>query len=133
MALSATLVGAPAVAQWLNYPNGPSPRTSDGHPDLSRLWEPVGPANFSFVGNSARDPQFADISKEVICGLPFQPRALILFERDTVYREILTAGRPLPEDPQPSLNVAASPRPFDPAASPRLLEIAVVGEWTNGN
>jgi hypothetical protein len=29
---------------------------------------------------------------------------LILFERDTNYRQIFTDGRPLPEDPQPSFN-----------------------------
>jgi hypothetical protein len=29
---------------------------------------------------------------------------VILFERDTAYRQIFTDGRPLPEDPQPSFN-----------------------------
>jgi hypothetical protein len=29
---------------------------------------------------------------------------LILFERDTAYRQIFTDGRPLPVDPQPSFN-----------------------------
>ena len=29
---------------------------------------------------------------------------LILFERDTNYRQIFTDGRPLPEDPTPSFN-----------------------------
>jgi len=162
IALSAALVCAPALAQWLNYPtpgiprlpdgrpnlDGPAPRTADGRPDLSGLWEPVGPANSSFVGNTARDPQFADVAKEVKGGLPFQPWSanllkarlaadskddpdskclplgpikmhlhpyprriiqmpgllVILFERDTTYRQIFTDGRPLPEDPQPGFN-----------------------------
>ncbi len=29
---------------------------------------------------------------------------VILFERDTAYRQVLTDGRPLPVDPQPSFN-----------------------------
>ena len=29
---------------------------------------------------------------------------VILFERDTTYRQIFTDGRPLPEDPQPGFN-----------------------------
>jgi hypothetical protein len=157
------LVGAaPVHAQWLNYltpgvprlPNGkanlnaPAPHTAEGKPDLSGLWEPVGPANSSFVGNSVRDPQFADVGKNVKGGLPLQPWAadllktrlaanskddpdsrclplgpikmhlhpyprriiqtpdlmVILFERDTAYRQIFTDGRALPQDPQPSFN-----------------------------
>ena len=163
IALAAALVVcAPVHAQWLNYPtpgvprlangkpnlNAPTPRTAGGKPDLSGLWEPVGPANSSFVGNSARDPQFADVGKDVKGGLPLQPWAadllktrlaanskddpdsrclplgpikmhlhpyprriiqtpglmVILFERDTAYRQIFTDGRALPQDPQPSFN-----------------------------
>ena len=163
IALAAALVGcAPVHAQWLNYPtpgvprlangkpdlNAPTPRATGGKPDLSGLWEPVGPANSSFVGNSARDPQFADVGKDVKSGLPLQPWAadllktrlaanskddpdsrclplgpikmhlhpyprriiqtpglmVILFERDTAYRQIFTDGRALPQDPQPSFN-----------------------------
>ena len=163
IALAAALVGcAPVHAQWLNYPtpgvprlpngklnlNAPAPRTADGKLDLSGLWEPVGPANSSFVGNSARDPQFADVGKDVKGGLPLQPWAadllktrlaanskddpdsrclplgpikmhlhpyprriiqtpdlmVILFERDTAYRQIFTDSRALLQDPQPSFN-----------------------------
>ena len=160
--LYATLLCAPVPAQWLNYPtpgiprlpNGkpnldaPAPRTADGKPDLSGLWEPIGPENSSFVGNSARDPQFSDVAMQVKGGLPLQPWAadllktrlaanskddpdsrclplgpikmhlhpyprrimqtpglmVILFERDTAYRQIFTDGRSLPIDPQPGFN-----------------------------
>src|SRR5579871_1799352 len=95
IALVAALVAClPASAQWLDYPtpgiprlpNGkpdlkaPAPRTADDKPDLSGLWEPVGPANSSFVGNSARDPQFADIGKDVKGGLPLQSWAADLLK-----------------------------------------------------
>ena len=96
IALIVALVGcAPVHAQWLNYPtpgvprlpngkpnlNAPTPRTADGKPDLSGLWEPVGPANSSFVGNSAHHPQFADVGKDVKGGLPLQPWAADLLKR----------------------------------------------------
>jgi hypothetical protein len=151
-----------ARAQWLDYrtpgiprlPNGqpslnaPAPRTADGKPDLSGLWEPIGEATSSFAGATGRDPQFQDVAKEIKGGLPFQPWAaallkerlavnskddpdsrcrplgpikmhlhpyprriiqtpgllVILFERDTAYRQIFTDGRPLPVDPTPSFN-----------------------------
>jgi hypothetical protein len=47
---------------------------------------------------------------------------VILFERDTAYPPVFTAGRPLPGNPQPAFNVAA-----------RRLNIAVVRQWTHGN
>lgn len=156
------LAAASASAQWLTYPtpgiprlpggkpnlNAPAPRTADGKPDLSGLWEPIGPASSSFAGPSARDPQFADVGRDVKGGLPLQPWAaellkarvavdskddpdshclplgpvkmhlhpyprriiqtpglmVLMFERDTAYRQIFTDGRALPADPQPSFN-----------------------------
>ena len=161
--LSAALaLCAPVFGQWLNYPtpgisrlpdgkpnlNAPAPKTADGKPDLSGLWEPVGPADSTFAGATARDSQFQNIGSQVQGGLPLQPWAadllqarvavnskddpdsrcqplgpikmhlhpyprriiqvpgmlIILFERDTAYRQIFTDGRPLPVDPQPGYN-----------------------------
>src|ERR1700680_652481 len=157
-----TALVTPLAAQWVNHrtpgiprladgkPNlsAPAPRTSDGKPDLSGLWEPMGEATSTFVGATARDPKFQDISRETKGGLPFQPWAadlvktrraannkddpdsqcqplgaikmhlhpyprkmiqvpgllVILFERDTAYRQIFTDGRPLPVNPQPGFN-----------------------------
>ena len=162
-------MAAPLAAQWLNYPtpgiprlrdgkpdlSAPAPRTSDNKPDLSGLWEPIGEAASSFVGSTARDPKFQDISLEMKGGLPLQPWAadlvkrrradnnkddpdshcqplgpikmhlhpyprkiiqtrgllVILFERDTAYRQIFTDGRPLPVDPQPGFNGYSWSRP----------------------
>jgi hypothetical protein len=47
---------------------------------------------------------------------------VILFEPDTAYPQVFTAGRPLPDNPQPGFSVAA-----------RFLNIAVIRQWTHGN
>ena len=159
----AAVITVPAIAQWLRYPtpglprladgkvnlNAPAPKTADGKPDLSGLWENLpGGAVAPVVGASPAAVEFRDIGAKVTGGLPFQPWAadlvkrrradenkddpdgwcqplgaikmhlhpyprkivqvpglvLILFERDTAYRQIFTDGRPLPEDPQPGYN-----------------------------
>ena len=83
-----------ASAQWLDYRtpdiprltngkpnlNAPAPRTPDGKPDFSGLWEPIGEANSSFAGATGRDPQFQDVAKEVKGGLPFQSWAAELLK-----------------------------------------------------
>jgi hypothetical protein len=106
----ALLVGAttvPLVAQWPRYrvptvprtasgaPNldAPAPRTPDGKPDLSGIWEnfrkpgdaPVRSVNAQFFDD--RPPslvnEFRDIGENVKGGLPLQPWAAALKQRRT--------------------------------------------------
>ena len=160
----AFLAPAAAVAQWLNYPtagvpknrdgspnlSAPAPRSADGKPDFSGIWEPERNRPCPPEGcDDIQVPQeFGNIGWSVKGGLPFQPWALqlkrarqarysmddpasnclpvgimktltapllkkivqtpglllILSERNAMYRQIFTDGRPLPEDPQPSWN-----------------------------
>src|SRR5215471_18491113 len=93
-ALSAALVAAlsvisvPAAGQWLRYPakgiprlpdgkanlSAPAPRTADGKPDLSGIWQANGP---KYLINIAADLKPGDV--------PFRPAAETLFkERGTL-------------------------------------------------
>ena len=144
IALAAALVGcAPVHAQWLNYltpgvprlPNGkanlnaPAPHTAEGKPDLSGLWELVGPANSSFVGNSARDPQFADVGKDVKGGLPLQPWAADLLKtRLAANSKDDPDSCCLPLGPSPATNARSDLpqrlKPYSPS-TPRTIGMAV--------
>jgi hypothetical protein len=155
---------APLPAQWLNYPTAgvpktpggspnlkaPAPRTLDGKPDFSGLWEPEinKPCPPDGCPDGLAGQEFFDIGWSLKGGLPYQPWArelvkertiqngkddpntrclpvgvikmhthpllrkiaqvpgliLILNEREAMYRQIFTDGRPLPVDPQPSFN-----------------------------
>src|SRR5438270_7421472 len=71
-----SLLSLPATAQWVKVPSkgkvdlaALTPRSADGHPDLSGLWEPL--AN-RYLGNIAADLKLEDVR--------FQPWAKALFE-----------------------------------------------------
>ena len=93
--LVAIVVAVPLAAQWLNYPtagvprlpNGqpnlaaPTPRTADGKPDFSGLWEPGGSgaaANSFVAGGTLLAPEFGNIVARRRDPLPYRPWALDL-------------------------------------------------------
>src|SRR5438093_12954214 len=164
----AVLTATPAAAQWLQYPTpgvprdshgkanlaAPAPRTSDGKPDLSGLWQldtscpPQGCEGVNQVGDYPVAPEFRNFGARLRNGLPYQPWAadlvkqrseqnakddpvtlckpagalrlltfppprkvlqvpglvVILAERDVTYRHLCPDVRPLPQDPDPSVN-----------------------------
>ncbi len=87
----AVLICGPAYSQWIYYPTpgiprtpdgqfdpeGPTPRLTDGNPDLSGLWEHDNPLRY--LSNIA-----ADLEDEV----PFQPWARELFDERVARRGI---------------------------------------------
>ena len=95
IALAATAL--PLTAQWLNYPtpgvpktadgrqnlNAPTPRTREGHPDLSGLWKPQNTMTpfpqeqVLRISTNEFDPPgaFFDLGTGIKGGLPYQPWA----------------------------------------------------------
>lgn len=144
LALAAIVVSAPASAQWLKQPTrgiprlkdgkpnlkAPTPRTRDGHPDLSGIWI-LDPGAYGFDVASDLKPgdvlpwadalfkeRAAAFSKDYpgLRCLPDPgplattgmvkflqtPDVLALLAGSGVYRQIHTDGRKLPEDPNPT-------------------------------
>lgn len=88
---AACFFAAPPVAstQWLNYPtpgvprlrNGnpnlsaPAPRTKDGRPDLSGIWQLEAQCPPEGCGDYPAAPEFIDLGARLKGGLPYQPWA----------------------------------------------------------
>ncbi len=92
------LFSAPAFAQWLHYPtpgiprtpdgkpnlSAPAPRTAEGLPDLSGIWElEHAPCPKDGCGDYLAGPEFLNLGAKLPGGLPYQPWAATLVKQRT--------------------------------------------------
>ena len=145
LAILCSALSGPLAAQWLNYKapgmprtadgsvnlKAPTPRTADGKPDLTGLWNRI---STKYDANIAADLKPEDVqpwARELVkermenlgrdhmfirclpdgpgyanaqryMKLVQTPALIVILEEDLVYRQIYMDGRPLESDPQPA-------------------------------
>ena len=118
-AAAVLFLAAPAFAQWPRYPTadapknrsgepnleGPVPKASDGKPDLSGIWERVGPGGINPDIASLQSPDggppaatFWNVGAGFEQGLPFRPLAATVARRAHVEQSEEQSRRIVPTD-----------------------------------
>ena len=169
-------LSAPLGAQWLTYrtpglprladgkPNlaVPAPRTPEGKPDLSGLWQRI---ESKYAENLAADlkpgevltwapdlakDRVANLSKHHVSGqyVPWGPNntnsarmtkivqtsnLIVMLDEGLAYRQILTDGHPLETDPNPNWKNMATASSFSADATPALIEFSLLESLTNSS